>query len=182
MIQCTCADGSLWKPALWQAPLQYLTFISSLSLPCHALVDTPLPSVAAMVEGKGGSVLHVYGSDSKLPHRSGGASTSPSSTRLRRPSTSCPLSRHHLVAPCSASPLSAWRSKALLPSCWARWAHGSSASLVSCCRSSLARRGCVVRAAPRPWIRMSFCSSPCHHPSSSSKRGHIGTRWSRHYS
>ena len=107
---------------------------------------------------------------------SGGASTSPSSTRLRRPSTSCPLSRHHLVTPYSASLLSAWSSKALLTSCWARWMHGSSASLVSCCRSSLARRGYVVRAAPRPWIRMAFCSSPCHHPRSSSKRGHIGTR------
>ena len=63
MIQCTCADGSLWKPALSQALLHYLTFISSLSLPCHALVDPPSPSVSAVVEGKDGSVMHVYGSD-----------------------------------------------------------------------------------------------------------------------
>ena len=60
MIQCTCADGS--RP-YHKPPLHYLSFISSLSLPCHALVDPPSPSVSAVVEGKDGSVMHVYGSD-----------------------------------------------------------------------------------------------------------------------
>ena len=44
-------------------PLHYLSFISSLSLPCHALADTPSPSVSVVVEGEDGSVVRVYGSD-----------------------------------------------------------------------------------------------------------------------
>ena len=171
MIQCTCADGSLWTLALSQAPsaLSLIYLLPFSPLPCARRHPLPL----TVVDGEDGSVVRVYGSDGC---RIGGASTSPSSTRLRCPSTSGPRSRHHLVILCSASPLSAWRSKAPLTSCWARWTHSSSASLASRCRSSLARRCCAVWATPRPWIRLAWCSSPCHHPKSFSKRGHIGTR------
>ena len=49
-------------------PLHYLSFFSSLSLPCHVLADTPSPFVSAVVEGKDGSVVRVYGFDG-CPHQ-----------------------------------------------------------------------------------------------------------------
>jgi hypothetical protein len=115
-------------------PLHYLSFISSLSLPCHALVDTPSPSVSAVVEGEDGSVVRVYSSDG------------------------CPIGWCIHVS---------LFYKAVMPF------HFMPPELAPLSHPVLP---CVVRTAPRPWIRMACCSSPCHHPRSSSKRGHIGTR------